>query len=213
MRLIFEHLATIGFAYYFYAEVEHALLSASPWALIGAAGLAVFLLGHYGRDFFVGLGRVIVSWGHGLQSLGMFLFGIPDRMRVMFNPPASDSSIDRLGWEVRLTRRIVGGLCVIIFVLIGALATTWVSSPLVHEAKTERITPPPAPQPFDKRWMAPGEREGIGGPPPPDVAATPPANPSLADVDAHPQSVRQGVVVSKRPRVREKKDPWDFPRF
>lgn len=166
MRLLVEHLVTFGFVYYLYATVEHALLSAGPWTFICTACLAVFLINHYGKDFVLGLGRIFSSWGHGLQRLGTSLMEIPDRIKALFSPPESDSRVDRLGWEVKFTRRLVVALCFVILVLASALGGIWFSDPPIREAKTERMTPPPAPQPFDKRWMAPGEREGIGGPPP-----------------------------------------------
>jgi hypothetical protein len=214
MRWLVEYFATIGLAYYAYAVIAHAMHDTSLFAIVGLVGTVVFLIKHYGREFTLGLGRIISNWGQALQRFGAFLLGLPDIVRGFFNPPKSDSRVDRLAWEIRFDRRMMRAFLATFLIVVGALLITWVSNPIVREAKIDRIFPPPAPLPFDKKWMAPGEPKGVGGEVFPEVTHPQP----LAVLPEAPSTQpQQHVAPSKKLRVqsgeRRMKDPWDFPRF
>jgi hypothetical protein len=98
-----------------------------------------------------------------------------------------------------------------IIFLVGMLIATRPIDPPAQHAKTERNTPPPAPQPFDKKWVAPSETKGIGGEADREVA--PPVPDTQLDSTPTHSTPQVPVLPKKLREPRKMKGPWDFPRL
>jgi hypothetical protein len=175
-----------------------------PLALVLSAGIVLFFACHHGRSALLGLARLTFALSYSLRRMGQFFLAVPKFFSGVWRPANNNSPLDRrtrdIGWE----RLIKVGFCIVVC----ALAVSLIKGsaiPDARETKLEKLRPPPAPQPFQKRWTAPDEPSGIGGPSVDDADITvweivPPATPPVA------RKARQR-------KSRPMSNPWEFPKF
>jgi hypothetical protein len=201
MRRLFDCIEIFGLACYGYVVLSHSIQPLEPGALILSTGIVIFLAGHHGRSAILSLARVTFALSDMLRRIGQTFVRVPEFFSTLWRPVNNDSSIDRRVREIGWERLIKVGFCIVV----GALAVSLIKGSAIQDiraTKIEKLEPPYAPQPFQKRWESPNEPSGIGGPGQDDAEweIVPPAAPPVA----------------KRPRqqkVRPMSNPWDFPKF
>jgi hypothetical protein len=211
MRLLLGYLGTIGLAYYLYAALDHSLHDLNWLTMLGSVGLVVFFLGHYGRELFDGIAQILLGLGALLRTLGNFLRNVPDQFSEALSQPACDSTVDQKIIQSRLQKqlerrfRYAFGASILFFM--GTLGATSLFDRNPKVARIEPNSPPRASQPFDKKWIAPGEPADTGG----EAALDPWIDDSLQQKQE--QTPLPPRPMRKRTERKQMKDPWDFPKF
>src|SRR5947207_2179855 len=201
MRRLFDCIEIFGLVCYGYVVLSHSIQPLEPGALILSTGIVIFLAGHHGRSAILSLARITFALSYMLRRVGHFFVRVPEFFSALWRPANNDSSLDRrvrqIGWE----RLIKVGFCIVV----GALAVSLIRGsaiPDIRETKIEKLEPPDAPQPFQKRWEAPNERSGIGGP-----------GVDVAEWEIVPPTAPPVAKRARQRKVRPMSNPWDFPKF
>jgi hypothetical protein len=213
---LFDYLMVIGFANHLSEPLMRAWHEGTWGSLLIAAGMVALIIGHFGRSETFRLGRLVTQLGGWIRSAGECVQRLPDRINSILNPPTEKSTLSRRHREVKSDRRAGAFLAIgvgsFVAFYLGIFIYGRIFPPVPSQIEISRLTPPPAPQPFDKRWEAPQEKTGVGGGLPDDRVAVP----------AQDEIVLSGTVPIPKTRPKQSnsapahhnmKDPWNFPRF
>jgi hypothetical protein len=213
---LFDYLMVIGFASHLSEPFVRAWHEENWGGVFIGVGMAALTIGHFGRSETTRLGRLLAQLGGWIRSAGNYVQDLPDRVNAKLNPAVEASTLYRRHREVKSNRRTRAFLtvCLMSFIAfyLGIFVYGLINPRVPGQPQISDVRPPPAPQPFDKRWEAPAEKEGTGGSPTDEREIAPSQDDSLLP--------RIAPVPKPRPERSHPaagqhimKDPWNFPRL